>query len=228
MADDTRQNEETLWVLRAQTGDLAALESLLARVEAPLYRYVATLVGEPARAADVLQETFFRIWRKLVWLRDPSLFRPWAFRIASREAFRSLSRDRRWSDMADGRELEGLAAPEPQTLDPGLRERLAGFVRTLSPASRAVILLVYFEDFTLVETAAYLECRQGPCGTARLRARQAARPPAGGRTEAESDEGAVMRGGSNPGGGWRTPILVFAILEFVVLVVIVYLIVRRR
>jgi hypothetical protein len=37
-----------------------------------------------------------------------------------------------------------------------------------------------------------------------------------------------MRGGSGPGGGWRTSILVFAILEFVVLVVIVYLIVRRR
>ena len=37
-----------------------------------------------------------------------------------------------------------------------------------------------------------------------------------------------MRDVSGPGGGWRTPILVFAILEFVVLVVIVYLIVRRR
>jgi RNA polymerase sigma-70 factor (ECF subfamily) len=166
MADDARQNEETLWVLRAQTGDLAALESLLAAVEAPLYRYVAALVGEPARAADVLQETFVRIWRKLVWLRDPSLFRPWAYRIASREAFRSLSRDRRWSDMADGRELEALAAPEPPTLDPGLRDRLAGFVRTLPPASRAVILLVYFEEFTLAETAAVLGV---PPGTVRSR-----------------------------------------------------------
>jgi hypothetical protein len=37
-----------------------------------------------------------------------------------------------------------------------------------------------------------------------------------------------MRSGSGPGGGWRIPILVFAILEFVVLVVVVYLIVRRR
>ena len=37
-----------------------------------------------------------------------------------------------------------------------------------------------------------------------------------------------MRGRSEAGGGWRTPILVFAILEFVVLVIIVYLILRRR
>jgi len=188
MADDTRQNEETLWVLRAQTGDLAALESLLAKVEAPLYRYVATLVGEPARAADVLQETFVRIWRKLVWLRDPSLFRPWAYRIASREAFRSLSRDRRWSDVADGRELEALAAPEPPTLDPGLRERLAGFVRALPPASRAVILLVYFEDFTLAETAAVLGVPPGTVrsrlayGLAKLRGRVQAEAPGQGPT----------------------------------------------
>ena len=166
MADDRRQNEETLWVLRAQTGDIAALESLLANIEAPLYRYVATLVGEPSRAADVLQETFVRIWRKLGWLRDPSLFRPWAYRIASHEAFRSLSRDRRWSDIADARELEALAAPEPPTLDPGLRERLVGFVGALPPASRAVILLVYFEDFTLAETAAVLGV---PPGTVRSR-----------------------------------------------------------
>jgi RNA polymerase sigma-70 factor (ECF subfamily) len=166
MAEDRPRNEETLWVLRAQTGDITALESLLARVEAPLFRYVATLVGEPDRAADVLQDTFVRIWRKLGWLRDPSLFRPWAYRIASREALRSLSRDRPWSDRADERELEALAASEPLTVDPGLRERLAGFVDALPPASRAVILLVYFEDFTLAETAAVLGV---PPGTVRSR-----------------------------------------------------------
>jgi len=37
-----------------------------------------------------------------------------------------------------------------------------------------------------------------------------------------------MKGGPGPGGGWRTPIIIFAILEFVVLAVIVYLIAGRR
>lgn len=37
-----------------------------------------------------------------------------------------------------------------------------------------------------------------------------------------------MRGKLEAGGGWRTPIIVFAILDFVVLVGIVYLILRRR
>lgn len=37
-----------------------------------------------------------------------------------------------------------------------------------------------------------------------------------------------MKGRSGTGGGWKTPILVFAILELVVLVVIVYVILRRR
>ena len=37
-----------------------------------------------------------------------------------------------------------------------------------------------------------------------------------------------MRGRSGASGGWRTPIIVFAILEFVVLAVIVYLIAGRR
>ena len=37
-----------------------------------------------------------------------------------------------------------------------------------------------------------------------------------------------MRGRSGTTGGWRTPIVVFAVLEFVVLAVIVYLIAGRR
>ena len=37
-----------------------------------------------------------------------------------------------------------------------------------------------------------------------------------------------MKGGPGARGGWRTPIIIFAILEFVVHAVIVYLIAGRR
>jgi RNA polymerase sigma-70 factor (ECF subfamily) len=69
-----------------------------------------------------------------------------------------------------------------------LRERLAGFVRALPPASRAVILLVYFEDFTLAETAAVLGVPPGTVrsrlayGLAKLRDRVRAEAPGRGPT----------------------------------------------
>jgi RNA polymerase sigma-70 factor (ECF subfamily) len=87
--------DQTLLVLLAQTGDRTALEQLLRGSYAPLRRYITRLVG-PALADDILQETSLQIYRKLPFLREPAVFRPWTFRIASRIAFSHLKRARRW------------------------------------------------------------------------------------------------------------------------------------
>lgn len=82
-------------VLLAQQGDRQALDGLLRLSQASLGRYVASLVGgDAALADDVLQETLLRIVTRLRWLDEPLVFRAWAFRIASREAFRALGRRR--------------------------------------------------------------------------------------------------------------------------------------
>src|SRR5918997_2982467 len=103
---------EVFLVLRAQTGDREALDALLASVQEPLYRYALSLAGERHVAEDVLQETFVRVYRKLGWLREPALFRPWAYRVATREAFRHLKRERRWAEQVrDEAALKALPAP---------------------------------------------------------------------------------------------------------------------
>ena len=79
---------EALLVLRAQTGDLEALGELLTVVQPALRRYLRILTRDDGRADDVLQETFLIAVRKLRGVRDPALFRPWLFRIATREAYR--------------------------------------------------------------------------------------------------------------------------------------------
>jgi len=68
-------SNQTLLVLLAQTGDRTALEQLLHETYAPLRRYVTGLVGA-ALADDVLQETSLQIFRKLRFLREPTVFRP--------------------------------------------------------------------------------------------------------------------------------------------------------
>src|SRR5580692_5120083 len=99
---------QTLLVLLAQTGDRTALEQLLRDAYAPLHRYITRLVGA-ALADDILQETSLQIFRKLPFLREPAVFRPWTFRIASRIAFSHLKRARRWQPLDD-------APPESLTL----------------------------------------------------------------------------------------------------------------
>jgi RNA polymerase sigma-70 factor, ECF subfamily len=149
--------QEMRWVLRAQAGDRAAFNELLKLVQAPLYRYIFSLVGTHALAEDILQEVFLLIYRKLIWLREPELFRPWTYRIATREAFKQLKRERRWTDTAVEEELLAeLPAPTNTTFAPELLAQLPQLLAQLSPASRAVIVLHYLHEMPLGEVATVL------------------------------------------------------------------------
>jgi RNA polymerase sigma-70 factor (ECF subfamily) len=149
----TSPKQEAWWVLRAQSGDREALDELLKSVQSPLYRYILRLVGEHALAEDTLQEVFLLIYRKLGWLQEPELFRPWAYRIASREAFKRLRREKRWSEQVrDEAVLEAIPAQTPEEFAPELDE-LSNFISRVSPASRAVLVLHYFDEMSLVEIA---------------------------------------------------------------------------
>lgn len=159
---------EVFLVLRAQSGDREALDALLASAQEPIYRYVLSLVREPHLAEDALQETFVRVYRKLGWLREPELFRPWIYRIATREAFRQLKRERPWAEQVrDVETLVAVATPPPrEELAPELSARLRETVAGLSPASRAVVVLYYLHEMSLEETAAVLGV---PLGTVKSR-----------------------------------------------------------
>jgi RNA polymerase sigma-70 factor, ECF subfamily len=165
----TTGERETLLVVRAQSGDREALDELLRSIQEPLFRYVLRVASDRAMAEDVVQEVFLRIYRKLVWLEDPALFRPWAYRIATRETFKHLKRERRWSEqMRDEAVLGTVAvaeAPE-EGLAAELRERLPELLDRVSPASRAVLVLHYLDDMRLGEVAAVLEA---PVGTIKSR-----------------------------------------------------------
>jgi RNA polymerase sigma-70 factor (ECF subfamily) len=155
--------DQTLLVLLAQTGDRAALEQLLRDIHAPLRRYITRLVGT-ALADDILQETALQIFRKLPFLREPAVFRPWTFRIASRIAFSQLKRARRWEPL-DAAPAEPLITLNSNLGEPP-DEAFLTLLDHVSPASRAVLLLHYQHDLSLEETAAILEI---PVGTAKSR-----------------------------------------------------------
>lgn len=168
MADEAASQRESWWVLQAQSGNREALNELFKGVQDPLFRYIASLVRDQHLAEDILQEVFMRIYRKLRWLREPAAFRAWAYHIASREAFRHLNRERRWSDQV--RDETILAAvplhDRESEFAKELIDRLPELVGNLSPASRAVVVLFYLHGMSLIETAAVLDI---PVGTVKSR-----------------------------------------------------------
>src|SRR5262245_53299745 len=156
--------QESVWVLRAQCGDREAFELLLRDVQPSLHGYLVGLVG-PTDADDVLQEVLLQIFRKLTWLENPALFRPWAFRIASRAGRHHAEKRQRWwnrvrEDVAL-EEIVGAAAPYDRA---HLQELLIS--HQITPSSSAVLILHFEEGMTLAEAAAILDL---PLGTVKSR-----------------------------------------------------------
>ena len=150
--------------MRAQCDDREALERLLRGIQPSLRRFLSGVVG-PSHADDVLQDAFIIVCRKIKSLHTPELFRPWVYRIASREAFRQLKKARRWSDHTVRElELDELPAQDVRLPAEFLDELLS--LDEVSPASRAVLALHFREEMTLVEIAAILEL---PLGTVKSR-----------------------------------------------------------
>ena len=157
--------DDVLLVLLVQSGDTAAFEKLLRRIHAPIRKYVRSLAGESS-ADDILQDVSWQIFRQIRQLREPRVFRAWAFRIATRISFHYLKRQKRWRDLESDPEFL-RSIPERTPIRPDEVEvDFLSLIEHVSPSSRAVLLLHYQQHLSLEETAAILDI---PFGTAKSR-----------------------------------------------------------
>jgi RNA polymerase sigma-70 factor (ECF subfamily) len=150
--------EQFWWVLRAQSGDLEAFELLLKFIQPSLLRYIQNLVQNRALAEEIVQETLLLIYKKLRWLEDPQLFQAWVYRIASRESWKQLKKEKKHL----GEQVpEIMVEPPKDEVSPELLKLLPELVSQVSPASRAVLVLHYLEEMKLSEISEILEVRPG-------------------------------------------------------------------
>lgn len=159
------KEKQILLVLRAQTGDLEAYNTLLKSIQTKVYWYIWKLLNDKSLADDILQEVFIKIFRKLSLLRQPEFFLPWVFRITTRELFRHLKKQRiKYESSLEEDSIDTYNIEEDKAdIDV---EKLARLIDKLSPASRAVITLHYNEEMTIKEISDVLEI---PTGTVKSR-----------------------------------------------------------
>ena len=151
-------------VLRAQVGDRSAVEDLLAETQMWLHPYLHRLVGDPEFADELSQEVLLKVYRKLIFLNEPRVYRSWVYRIATRHAFRQLSRRSKLRrhelavDSVPERAVEPDGAP---LLEATELAHLRDTVAEMPPKSRSVVALHYFEGLNLHQVAAVLDIRPG-------------------------------------------------------------------
>ena len=151
----------------AQRGDLLAMGDLIDT----LMPWVGRLCGSIALDAgpDAAQETLIQVMRDLKGLRDPSSFRSWVRRIATREAVRHATKRRREPP------LEHVDHIADAVLDPGLRRDVASVLSELSTDQRVILVLRDLEGLSEAEAAAVLNVAPGTIKSRLHRAREAFR-----------------------------------------------------
>jgi RNA polymerase sigma-70 factor (ECF subfamily) len=129
----------------AQAGDRWALEELVRRTHRSVYTCALRLVGNPDDAADVTQDVYLRVVRKLGGFRHEASFSTWLNRVTTNVAMSTLKRrTRRFA-------VEGAAVPA-DTRDPApdpaeraeagaLARRLERLVGELPEGQRQVLVL---------------------------------------------------------------------------------------
>ena len=172
-------SDETLAV-QVSRGDSSALETLYDRYASTVLGISLRVVGDRAAAEDVLQETFWRVWRSAgTYQPQRGSFSAWLFRIARNlaiDAFRRRNgRPQPIADMDDGdSRIDQTPDPDMDVAEQAQAlfkyKQVRSALATLPFVQRQVIELAYFYGMTRQEIA---EATGEALGTIHTRARLA-------------------------------------------------------
>ncbi len=157
-------NEEQALMRRLAHRDRQAMGEFYSRFSQPLFAYLVRLIGDPAVAEELLQETMLLAWQKASTFRGDSRPSTWLFGIA-----RNLARNAQRRSQPSTVSLEdetSLAGSEGVASPAGRRLDLVQALARLSPEHREVVQLVLVQGFTYDEAAHIVGC---PVGTVKSR-----------------------------------------------------------
>jgi RNA polymerase sigma-70 factor (ECF subfamily) len=138
---------------RCRAGERDAFEYVVSRYGLQVLRTARLIVRDEALAEDVCQETFVKAWRSLSALRDEDPG-PWLMRIATNESISAYRRRHRFEALTQRAGLFGNRPAQPS------REAhidLSRALDRLSPEQRAAIVLHYYQDMSVEDTAQALK-----------------------------------------------------------------------
>ena len=156
----------------AKRGDPEAFEALIEQTHKAVYGLVYRLVGNHDDAADVMQDTYLRIWRSLRSYRGDAAFATWAYRIAANAAMTHLKRRSREAEAVDPADLAHLERAPTQAEAPAESEALDRALARLPMPMRTVLVMKDVYGFSLAEIAKQVGATEGAVKVRVFRARR--------------------------------------------------------
>ncbi len=157
------------------TGDSDALEEFYDRHNQTVYSLLLRIVANQAIAEDLLQETFWQVWKKADQFGGNGAAAAWLYRIARNKALDQLRRQKVRPQTVDSEPeaLEHLTSPAPYGVEEQIeriwnRQHIRLALDQIPDEQRLCLELAYFEGMSQQQIAEYT---MTPLGTIKTRVR---------------------------------------------------------
>ena len=168
-AEATSWSEVAVLVRRAQAGDRAAFGELVEQFQRTVHAICLRRLGNPSEAAELTQEVFLHVMRRIGQLREPERFAGWLRQVTVRMAINRATR-RIAPSCVETVVLEGACAerddPLAELIARERAQRLWQALAQLKALDREALLAFYIQGESLVEIAERLDV---PLGTVKRR-----------------------------------------------------------
>lgn len=157
--------EDAALVAAVVDGDMQALETLFNKYQASVYQTAFGVTRDAHLAEEVLQDTFFRLYRFADRINGELPLAPWLYRVTINLCYNRLKGLRAWTDSFH--ELaERLFAPHHQSPERAAEQNelqvlVQEALADLDPKHRAVLVLRYLHDYSMGEIAAIVGVPEG-------------------------------------------------------------------
>ncbi len=159
---------ESSWLIsRCLEGDEQAIERIVRQHESGVFRLAYSILGDPAEASEITQETFIAAIKALPSYQEQSTFRAWLYKIAlntSRSRHRKYKvLDRLKASLAviARMETQRQISPEEHAIQNEQESMVWTALHSLDEKHRIVMILRYFQELSTKEIAEALSMNEG-------------------------------------------------------------------
>lgn len=164
-ASEEAASDEAL-MLRAAEDDLEAFELLVKRHQNRIYRMAYHMLGNQDDAWDASQEIFLKVYNARKGYVQNAKFTTWLYRIANNAVIDKIRQNKRASKIMAVEDL--VVEPKSKERSPQAmlnhtdnNEQLTSALLKLSERQRSMVLMKYYEGFSIKEIAELFNCATG-------------------------------------------------------------------
>lgn len=166
------KEEEQILVRALKNQEESAYETLITLYGHRLYRSCLLLTSDEREAEDILQDTLIKVVRHIRSFRRESSLYTWIYRIALREVQDRWRKRHPQYSVDDLSEQEDGMNVEEEFFRQEEIERVREAIHTLPNHHRQVIVMFYYEKFSIAEIAKFLSVSENTVKSRLHRARR--------------------------------------------------------